>query len=142
MPKIIIHAPEGTFDVAARGRVAAELTLYALECESLPQSAFVKNTVWIYFNTYSGDAVFMGERPATAKIISAQVYVIQGGLDDKAKLKLIQGATQILGRHSGSDGRIPVYLVIHEIPETNWGIFGELANLAALRASDPHAPVF
>ncbi|MDR5740183.1 tautomerase family protein [Caballeronia sp. LZ016] len=120
--------------------MAAELTIFALECESLPQSAFVKSTVWIYFNTYASDAVFMAEKPATVKIISAQIYVVQGGLNDESKLKLIRGATQILGRHAGNAARMPVYLVIHEIPETNWGIFGELGNLGALRASDAHAP--
>jgi phenylpyruvate tautomerase PptA (4-oxalocrotonate tautomerase family) len=66
--------------------------------------------------------------------------VIQGGLDDTAKRKLISGATEILGRHSGAQGRIPVYVVIHEMPEINWGIFGETANLAALRASPTDAP--
>jgi phenylpyruvate tautomerase PptA (4-oxalocrotonate tautomerase family) len=66
--------------------------------------------------------------------------VIQGGLDDTAKRKLISGATEILGRHSGAQGRIPVYVVIHEIPEINWGTFGETSNLAALRASPTDAP--
>ena len=46
MPKIIIHAPKTTFDSKARQAIAAELTDFALDCEALPQSPFVKSTVW------------------------------------------------------------------------------------------------
>lgn len=140
MPKIIIHAAEGIFDADARAAVAAELTDFALDCEALPKSPFVRSTVWTYFNACPADAVFMGAELAYARIISAQMFVIAGGLDDEAKKRLIQGATQVLGRHSGASGRAPVYIVLHEIPEIDWGIFGETAALAALRASSPDAP--
>ena len=140
MPKIIIHAPEGAFNAEARAAVAAELTDFALDCEALPKSPFVKSTAWTYFNACPADAVFMGEERAYAGIISAQIFVIAGGLDEHAKKRLIKGATEILGRHSGASGRAPVYIVLCEVPEINWGIFGETANLAALRTSSPDAP--
>ena len=140
MPKIIIHAAEGTFDAEARAAVAAELTDFALDCEALPKSPFVKSTVWTYFNACPADAVFMGAELAYARIISAQMFVIAGGLDEVAKKRLIHGATEILGRHSGASNRVPAYIVLHEVPEINWGIFGETADLAALRASSPDAP--
>ena len=140
MPKIIIHAPKTTFDSKARQAIAAELTNFALECEALPKSPFVKSTVWTYFNDYSLDSVFMGESQASMSVVSMEIFVIEGGLDDIAKKKLIQGATSIIGRQLGSPDRVPVYLVIHEIPEINWGIFGTNADLAALRASAADAP--
>jgi len=140
MPKIIIHAPEAAFDATARQAIAAELSAFALECEKLPKSPFVRSTVWSYFNTYAADAVFMGDRRATANVVSVQIYVIEGGLDSGSKKTLIEGATAIFGRHLGETDRIPVYIVIHEIPETNWGIFGKNADLAALRASAADAP--
>lgn len=140
MPKMIVHAPEGTFDAAARQQIAAALTELGLTCEALPKSPFVKSTVWTYFNDYAADAVFMGGRPATVKIVSLQVYVIAGGLDEDAKRRLIEGATFILDRHPGSGEHAPVYVVIHEIAERNWGIFGATADLEALRASAIDAP--
>ncbi len=135
MPKMFIHAPQGTFDAEARAEVAEALTDLGLRCEALPQTAFVRSTVWIYFNDYAGDAVFNGGRPATSKVMSLLVYAIEGGLDARGKQKLIAGATDILGRHSGAQGRIPVYVVIREVPESNWGVFGEMANLQDLRSS-------
>ncbi len=63
-------------------------------------SPFVKSTVWTYFKADAPDAVFMGHKPATMKIISLQVYVIEGGLDEDGKRKLISDAIKILGRYS------------------------------------------
>ena len=142
MPKMILHAPQGAFDAAARQQIAAALTELGLTCEALPKSPFVKSTVWTYFNDYAADAVFMGGRPANATIVSLQVYVIAGGLDADAKRRLIEGATAILGRHLGGRAPVPVYVVIHEIAESNWGLFGATADLAALRASPIDAPAF
>ena len=140
MPKIIIHSPEGIFDAAARAAVAAELADFAPGCEGLPNSPFVRSTVWTLFNAYPADAVFMGGRRAYLGIVSAQLFTIAGGLDAEAKKRLISGVTDILGRHSGAQEKPPVYVVVQEIPEANWGFFGETADLAALRASSPDAP--
>ena len=142
MPKIIIHAADGTFDPNGRAALAAELADFALDCEALPKSPFMKSTVWTYFSTYPADAVFMGGAPAYAQIISAQLFVIAGGLDEQAKTRLIKGATDILGRHSAAHGTVPVYIVLHEIPETDWGFLGETADLATMRASPPDKPAF
>jgi phenylpyruvate tautomerase PptA (4-oxalocrotonate tautomerase family) len=135
MPKIIIHSPAGTFDAQARKDLAGEITHFALECEDLPKSPFVKSTVWIYFNEYAPDCVFMGESPAYKRIITVQFYVIEGGLGEAEKEILIRGITEILGNHTRTGGPVPAYIVIRDVPESNWGIFGKTANLAALRAS-------
>lgn len=140
MPKLIIHSPAGTFDAQAKQQVAAELTVFCLQCEALPASPFVKSTVWTYFNDYPVSTVFMGEAQATAHVVSAQIYTIQGGLDAAAKHQMIQGVTEIFGRHTRIGARVPVYLVVHEVPEANWGIFGQHADLSALRASAADAP--
>ena len=140
MPKIVIHAADGTFEPAARAALAAELTDFALDCEALPKSPFMRSTVWTYFNSYPADALFMGGAQAQARIISAQLFVIAGGLGEDAKTRLIKGATEILGRHSAARGAVPVYIVLHAIPETDWGFLGEIADLAAMRASPPDKP--
>ena len=140
MPKLIIHSPAGTFDAADRQRVAGALTALGLDCERLPHSPMVRSTVWTYFAAYQPDAVFMGDEPARLPVVTLQIYVLAGGLDAAAKRRLIQGATAILDRRADGTTTAPVYVVIHEVAEEDWGIFGKQADLAALRASDPLAP--
>lgn len=65
MPKMIIHSPAGSFEAAARERLAIALTDFGLECENLPKTPFLRSTVWIYFNEYQADCVFMAGKPAT-----------------------------------------------------------------------------
>ncbi|MNV49871.1 Tautomerase enzyme [compost metagenome] len=100
----------------------------------------MKSTVWTYFNLYNDGAVFMGEQPATMNIVTVHIYVIEGGLDTAGKKKLIPGVTAIFGRQLGITERPPVYIVIHEIAEVNWAIFGNQADLAALRATPLDVP--
>ncbi|CAH1212729.1 hypothetical protein PAECIP111893_03590 [Paenibacillus plantiphilus] len=134
MPMIIIHAAEAALDVKARQSIVGELSDFALECEALPKSPFVKSTVWTYYNLYDKDTVFMGEE-ATMNVVSVQIFVIEGGLDSNAKTSLVKGTTQIIGRQLSTSNFIPVYIIIHEVSEENWGIFGQKADLAAFRAS-------
>ncbi len=140
MPKLIIHSPAGTFDAADRQRVAGALTALGLDCERLPQSPMVRSTVWTYFAEYGADAVFMGDDPARLAVVTLQIHVLAGGLDGTGKCRLIEGATAILDRRPAGMSVAPVYVVIHEVAEENWGIFGLQADLAALRASVPDAP--
>ena len=140
MPKLIIHSPAGTFDAAGRQRVAVALTALGLDCEELPSSPMVRSTVWTYFADYAADAVFMGGKLARLPVVTLQIYVLAGGLDDEGKRTIIEGATAILDRRRDGTSVAPVYVVIHEVKEENWGIFGKQADLAALRASAPDAP--
>lgn len=140
MPKLIIHSPTGTFDAANRQRVAGALMALGLDCEALPHSPMVRSTVWTYFTEYQADAVFMGDRPAWLPVVTLQIYVLAGGLNGTGKRRLIEGATAILDRRPDGAAVAPVYVVIHEVTEEDWGIFGNQADLTALRASAPDAP--
>lgn len=140
MPKMMIHSPAGTFDAADRQRVAGALTGLGLDCEALPNSPMMRSTVWTYFAEYGADAVFMGGEPARLPVVTLQIYVLAGGLDGAGKRRLIEGATAILDRRPDGTAVAPVYVVIHEVAEENWGIFGQQADLAALRSSAPDAP--
>ena len=138
MPKMIVHAPAGTFDTSARQRIAVALTDLGLACEALPPSPLMKSSVWTYFSDHAADAVFMGGEPATLGIVSLHVYTVAGGLDEGGKRRLIEGATAIVAQYGGS--RTAVHLVIHEIAEGNWGMAGATADLAAMRATPIDAP--
>ena len=72
--------------------------------------------------------------------MTLQIYALAGGLDSAGKRRLIEGATAVLNRRPDETQVAPVYVVIHEVLEENWGIFGKQADLAALRSSPVDAP--
>ena len=89
----------------------------------------------MFFNEYATDSIFSRGVVAARDTISLVVYALEGGLADEIKKTLIREATNILGLGAGTDALLPVYVVINEIPEVNWGMFGQTVSLQQLRGS-------
>jgi phenylpyruvate tautomerase PptA (4-oxalocrotonate tautomerase family) len=134
MPKLFVHSPQGTFTSEARARVATALTDLGITCERLADTAKVRAGVWVFFTEHAPDAVFSGGRIAERPLIALVANTLEGGLDPDSKKKLIADATAILREHAGANGdQLPVYVVIHVVPELDWGMYGQQVSLAALR---------
>jgi phenylpyruvate tautomerase PptA (4-oxalocrotonate tautomerase family) len=135
MPKMFVHTRQGAFTSEARVRVAAALTDLGMACERLADTAKVRAGIWVFFTEHATDAIFSGGQIAPNPMMSLIIYALEGGLDGASKQRLIADATAILGKHPGSNGnRVPVYVVINEVPEVDWGMYGKQVSLAALRA--------
>jgi phenylpyruvate tautomerase PptA (4-oxalocrotonate tautomerase family) len=140
VPLIFMHYPKGTFSQAALISLADEITTIGLDCEKLPNTAFVRSTTWIYANELPPSSVFVGGRPrgiedADTKVISIEVNVFEGGLGDAAMQALIERMTDTVRVHaSTAPGQpTPVYILIREVAPTHWGVFGRRITLEALR---------
>ena len=121
MPKIYMHYPSGAFSYAALPLLAEELTTAGLECEHLPNTPFVRSTVWIYMNEYQQDRVFVAGQPSQTPVISLEVNVFEGGLNDDAKGQVVKRFTALVAKHLGlADGqRCPAYVLIrNQKPQT------------------------
>ena len=135
MPKMFLHYPQGAFTQANLELLAQELTQIGLQCEHLPETAYGRSTAWIYAREYPTDQVFVGGRTGGTKVITAEVNAFEGGLDDAAKVALIEAFTESIGRFAGipSGERCPVFVLIKESPASDWGIFGKRVTLENLR---------
>jgi phenylpyruvate tautomerase PptA (4-oxalocrotonate tautomerase family) len=135
MPKMFVHTRQGTFTAEARSRVAAALTDLGMACEHLAHTAKVRSGVWVFFTEHASDAIFRGGEVAANPTIALVVNALKGGVDAESRQKLIAGATAILIENAGlKSDQVPVYVVIHEVPEEDWGMYGKQVSLAALRA--------
>ena len=135
MPKIYINYPEGAFPENAMDSLANEITAYAPALEKLPDTEYVRSNVWIYANEYAAGKVYHGGKAGGTKIISFEVNVIEGGLDTEAKKQLIAFLTNAIRKHAGIplEERVPVFVLIRDVPAQNWGMFGKPVTLEALR---------
>jgi phenylpyruvate tautomerase PptA (4-oxalocrotonate tautomerase family) len=106
-----------------------------MACERLSDTPAIRSGVWVIFTEHALDAVFSGGEVASRPIIALLINAIKGGLDDPAKKRFIEEGTAILGKHAAiSEGKVPAYVVIQEIPEINWGMYGKQVELSAMRA--------
>ena len=135
MPKVFINYPEGTFSDAALHALAEELTTTGRECERLPDTPYVQSNIWVYAREYAAERVYHGGKPGGTKVISLEVNVVEGALDIDARRELIARFTQLVGKHAGipPQERIPVYIVIRDVPPQSWGMFGRSITLEGLK---------
>lgn len=134
MPKMFIHASRNTFTAEDRAEIAAELSELGMVCERLKDTPQIRAGIWVYFVEHDPSTVFRAGKQADESITSLKVYALKGGFDAAAKKRMVEDATAILGKYSHSaDGPVPVYVVIIEIPEENWGMYGQQVHLAAMQ---------
>jgi len=137
MPLIYVNYPEGTIADSERDILAEKLTTIALDCEHLPSTPFVRSTTWIYFNSLPSPYVYNGGKSGGTKIISLEVNAFEGGLNSEDKARLIARFTEVLKVHSchqdSASEIMPVYIILRDVKESDWGVFGDRITLEALR---------
>lgn len=140
MPLIYLNCPVNTFTQVAKDKLANELTTISLKLEGLADNAFVRSTVWIYINEYPVKNVYHGGTSSGTKVISLEVNVFEGGLNVEAKENLIQHFTALIRNFIviKDEEKAPVYIIIRDIPESSWGVFGNTTTLDELRNSPPN----
>jgi phenylpyruvate tautomerase PptA (4-oxalocrotonate tautomerase family) len=64
-----------------------------------------------------------------------EVNVVEGALGDHRRKELIARLTEVVGKHAGipPQERIPVYIVIRDVPPKSWGMFGKPITLESLQ---------
>ena len=141
MPKVFINYPKGTFSDDALDALADEITTAGRECEKLPDTAYVRSNIWIYAREYAAERVYHGGKSLGTKVISLEVNVVEGALTADAREALIARFTQIVGKHAGipPQERVPVYIVIRDVPPQSWGMFGKAITLEGLQSPPPNA---
>jgi phenylpyruvate tautomerase PptA (4-oxalocrotonate tautomerase family) len=135
MPKVFINYPEGTFTQGALDALAEEITTAGLECEKLPDTPYVRSNIWVYAREYAVDRVYHGGKPLGTKVVTLEVNVVEGGLGEDSRKEMIARFTSAVGKHAGipPGERIPVYIVIRDVPPPSWGMFGKPITLDDLR---------
>jgi phenylpyruvate tautomerase PptA (4-oxalocrotonate tautomerase family) len=135
MPKVFISYPTGTFSKEALDALAEEITTAGLECEKLPDTPYVRSNVWVYAREYDAAKVYHGGKSGGTKVISLEANVVEGGLDADSRKEMIARFTSIVGKHVGipPQERVPLYIVIRDVPPPSWGMFGKPITLEGLR---------
>lgn len=133
MPLIYLNCPKYAFDQFNKNKLADELTTIALQIEQLPNTPFVRSTCWIFFNEIKANNIYKGGEVISSedKILSMEVNVFKGGLDTIKKGRLIEEFTTCIRKCLNiPDGKVTtLYVIIRDIKEEDWGVFGSRITL-------------
>ena len=131
MPLMYVNYPEGTFTQEAIDTLAMQFTDYGEDAEKIPKTPYLFSTTWVFFRPHPKGLVYHGGKSPGTDVIGIEVNVFEGGLDAAAKKGLIKNMTDAIATALGlSEGeRRPVYILIRDVPDINWGFFGETITL-------------
>ena len=140
MPLIFIHHPQGSFTPEALDALAQQVSKDGGDLEKLADDPFVRSTTWVYAHEYDPAHVYHGGKPGGTKVITVELNALQGGFDAATKAELIKRVTAAVAKAAGLHGDIlPIYVVLRDVPEQNWGFSGKPLSFDQLQKPPPGA---
>jgi phenylpyruvate tautomerase PptA (4-oxalocrotonate tautomerase family) len=133
MPNIIVKAPKGVFDTAARAALARAVTQAAEEVEQIGDDPRHALSTWIAIEEIGEGSFFAGGHDALTRMIPVIVlfYVPAGVLDGAARaeaVRLVQAA--IAAAKPSADPRpVIASVIVSDVADGTWGANGTLWHL-------------
>ena len=135
MPLIDLTMPAGTLDAERRGALVQRLGETLLRWEGAPDTDFFKSIMWVHVHELGGEAINAAGVPVSEPHFRLDVTVPEGALSDRRKEGAVSELTQAVLEAAGLDdsAAIRVWVLIHEVPDGNWGGAGQVVRFAQLR---------
>ena len=135
MPKIDLTYPAGALSDDARQELPAKLADTIRHWEGAPDTEFFRSITWTHVHELPADAVHTPDGQATLSQFVVEATVPGGALSDRRKAGFVEDASKHVREAAGipeSEG-VRVWVLIHEVPEGNWGAAGQIVRFEQLR---------
>ena len=116
-----------------------ELTVSLLRARDAPDTAASRAQVWTFLRP---GRLFVGGSPADGPRYVVRVAVVQGGVTDAARERMVREMTASVVRHADlrPEQADRVWVLSEDVADGSWGAGGEIVRLAGsqaiLRAAD------
>jgi phenylpyruvate tautomerase PptA (4-oxalocrotonate tautomerase family) len=132
MPLLDLTYSEGALDTEARDALADDLTAAILRAERAPDGEFFRSVTWASVHELP---MFSGGRPTQEPVFRVDATVPEGALSERRKAEFIEAATKAVFERAGLDesAGLRVFVLVHEVPEGNWGAAGNVVRFSQLR---------
>src|SRR3954452_3014909 len=136
MPLIDVTMPAGELEAGVRAALVARLGATLLKWEGAPDTEFVRSIMWVHVHELPADAVNAAGRPVTETHFRLDVTVPQGALSERRKAGAVKELTEAVAEAAGvapQDALLRIWVLVHEVPDGNWGAGGQIIRFAQLR---------
>ena len=135
MPKLDLTFPAGALSDDAKRDLPRELAAAMLRWEGAPDTEFFRSITWTHVHELPAEAVFTADGQAELSQFVVDATVPAGALSDRRKTGLVEEFSKLIRDAAGltdEDG-VRVWVLIHEVPEGNWGAAGQIVRFEQLR---------
>jgi phenylpyruvate tautomerase PptA (4-oxalocrotonate tautomerase family) len=135
VPLIDLTMPAGTLDAEARGDLVRKLGSTLLRWEGAPDTDFFKSIMWVHVHELPGEAVTAAGVAVTEPHFRLDVTVPEGALSERRKEGAVKELTEAVLEAAELDDSagLRVWVLVHEVPEGNWGAAGQIVRFSRLR---------
>jgi phenylpyruvate tautomerase PptA (4-oxalocrotonate tautomerase family) len=133
MPTIIIKAPEGVFDAAAREEIAAGVTAAAKAVEQIGDDPRHEFTTWVVIEEIKRGFLFAGGRDPLSSVIPVLVsfHHPEGVIDQAGREEAVRLVQEAIAAAAPADGRpVITSVVMSKVADGTWGAAGTIWRLA------------
>jgi phenylpyruvate tautomerase PptA (4-oxalocrotonate tautomerase family) len=136
MPMMNLTYPEGTFTPEEREDLAEKLTTALLRAERAPDTEFFRSITWVHVHELPAGTVLAAGKPVEKPILRLEVTTPEGALSERRRAEMVGAATEILCEAAAipaEESLTRVWVLMHEIPEGQWGAGGEIVYFQRLK---------
>ena len=137
MPKLDLTFPAGALSDDAKRELPRELAAAMLRWEGAPDTEFFRSITWTHVHELPVEAVYTADGQAELSQFVVDATVPAGALSDRRKSGVVEEFSKLIRDAAGltdADG-VRVWVLIHEVPEGNWGAAGQIVRFEELRAA-------
>jgi phenylpyruvate tautomerase PptA (4-oxalocrotonate tautomerase family) len=134
MPKLDLTIPAETISDDAKQQLTRDLGATLLRWEGAPDTEFFRSITWAHLHELRAESIQTPDGVAEPHAV-LEVTVPQGALSERRKAGLVDDATKVIldATGWGPDAGIRVWILIHEVPDGNWGAAGQVVRFEQLR---------
>ncbi|HEY6637336.1 MAG TPA: tautomerase family protein [Solirubrobacterales bacterium] len=134
MPKLDLTITSDVLADQRKPELMRELGAALLHWEGAPDTEFFRSITWAHLHELPAEAIQTPDGVAKPHAI-LDITVPAGALSERRKAGIVEDATKLVLDAAGWDAQagVRVWVLIHEVPDGNWGAAGQVVRFEQLR---------
>ena len=134
MPKLDLTITADVLSEEQKPELMRELGAALLQWEGAPDTEFFRSITWAHLHELPAEAIQSPDGVADPHAI-LDITVPSGALSDRRKAGIVEDASKLIldATSWGSEAGVRVWVLIHEVPDGNWGAAGQVVRFEQLR---------
>jgi phenylpyruvate tautomerase PptA (4-oxalocrotonate tautomerase family) len=134
MPRVDLTITADVISEDRKPELLRELGAALLQWEGAPDTAFFRSITWTHLHELPAEAIQTPDGVAEPHAI-LDITIPGGALSERRKAGIVEDATKLLldATGWGPEAGVRVWVLIHEVPDGNWGAAGQVVRFEQLR---------
>jgi phenylpyruvate tautomerase PptA (4-oxalocrotonate tautomerase family) len=134
MPRLDLTITADTLTEERKPELIRELGAALLHWEGAPDTDFFRSITWTHLHELPAEAIQTPDGVAEPHAI-LDITVPAGALSERRKTGIVEDATKLIldAAGWGAEAGVRVWVLIHDVPDGNWGAAGQVVRFEQLR---------